>query len=83
MKTMKFYAENAKGMVEVLAVAVNQNVRWASRQSQSRTPAMAKAIALKGGFKTKSEFGEARLACAKREGRVLKPTIVRGDHEPH
>lgn len=79
MKTMKFYAENSKGAVEVLAVHVNQNVRWASRRDQTRNPAIAAAIAHKGGFKTKAEFGEARLARAKREGRVLPATIVKGE----
>jgi hypothetical protein len=76
VKTMKFYRQRKDGKVEVLSVRVNQALK--TQTGNTRNPHMAGAIAARGEFVKKSVFGEARLARARAEGRVLAPQIVGG-----
>lgn len=75
---MKFYQERKDGRIEVLAVQVSQSTRWDTRGNGARTPRMAEAIARKGGFLKKSDFGDARLERARAAGLLMEPQRVKG-----
>jgi hypothetical protein len=83
MNRMKFYKELPNGKIAVLEVRVNQSLSVPSgvsrRSPQKATPAAAMDIAAKEAFVCRRDFGDKRLATAKREGRLLpaKRTAVR------